>query len=78
MRAVAIQAGLKPGYVYEIVKYGRDPSLASLTKICDVLEVDLIWLCYGLPVLPETKELLMWIERLSPEQRRGLMMLLKQ
>jgi transcriptional regulator with XRE-family HTH domain len=78
MRSVAIQAGLNPGYVYEIIKYGRDPSLSSLLKICDVLEIDLIWLCYGLPALPETKELLMSIQRLSPEQRRALLVLLKQ
>jgi hypothetical protein len=78
MRSVAIQAGLRPGYIYEVIKYGRDPSLSSMLKVCDVLETDLIWLCYGLPALPGKEEVLRTIESLSSEQRRALLLLLKQ
>lgn len=77
MRSAAIQAGLRPGYIYEAIKYGRDPSLSSMMKVCDVLETDLIWLCYGLPALPDKEEVLRTIESPTPAQRRALLLLLK-
>jgi len=78
MRSVAIQAGLRPGYIYEVIKYGRDPSLSSMLKVCEVLETDLIWLLYRLPTLPSNEDVLRTFESLSPARRRTFLLLLKQ
>lgn len=75
MRAASQKAGLTPGYLYSILKEGREPTVANLTKICQANNFSLAYLLFGFEISPATEKLIELIES-SPERRDAVLALL--
>lgn len=77
MRSISLGAKMGAGYVHSILKDGKDPGIDSLIAICDVMNVSLSQILYGIEIGPGDEELLSMIQNSDPEKRMALLRLLK-
>ncbi|MBB3947082.1 ribonucleoside-diphosphate reductase alpha chain [Rhizobium skierniewicense] len=75
-REASLAAGKGPGYVHSILKDGKDPTVDNLVAVCEVLNVSLSQIIYGIDVSAETAEILSLLEG-SPEMRDGILKILR-
>lgn len=73
--ALSLEAGTARNYLYSILKEGREPTIAKLLALCDVLKVSPVYLLYGFDVDPETADLIVAIQG-NPRAREALLSLL--
>ncbi|MGN7710788.1 helix-turn-helix domain-containing protein [Agrobacterium radiobacter] len=75
-REVSLAAGKGPGYVHSILKEGKEPTVDNLISICEVLNVSLSQIIYGIEMSAETAEILSLLEN-SPNARDGILKILR-
>lgn len=73
MRAVSLKAKCGPGYVFDILETGKEPTIDRLVRIADAIPVSVSWLLYGYEIGPQEEELLRLYSRLSDRRRRALL-----
>lgn len=76
-RAISLAAGMAHGYVHSIIKSGKDPTIDNLIAICEVLNVSLTQILYGVQMSQETQEILSLIET-NPNMRSGILQILRE
>lgn len=76
-REISLAAGKGHGYVHSIMVDGKDPTIDNLIAICQVLEVSLTQILYGVQMTPETQEILSLIES-NPNMRSGILQILRE
>lgn len=76
-REVSLAAGLSAGYVQGILRYGKEPTLDRMEKVCAVLNASIPWVLYGVSLTRENREILELLEKKSPATRKGLLALLR-
>lgn len=69
MSAVSQAIGRSPGYLYGILKEGKEPTVDNLVKVVDELGVSLTWLLFGDDTSPEAEKLLRLYSGLSAAQK---------
>jgi transcriptional regulator with XRE-family HTH domain len=69
LRAVSLAAGCSPGYLHGILSSKKEPTIARLVKLCDVLGVSVTYVVLGVAWSPEQERLLLLMSDLSDEQR---------
>lgn len=72
MREVSLAAGRAHGYVNSILNEGKDPTIANLEAVCRVLGVSMPEILYGIPLSPETQELISLLSKASAAKQRGV------
>jgi transcriptional regulator with XRE-family HTH domain len=77
MRGVSLKADMTPGYVFSILSEGKDPSFDNLLKICAALDVSALKVCFDLELTPELEEVVSLYRAASPEQRSGILQILR-
>lgn len=68
-RELSLALGRGPGYLFSILKDGRQPTLTNVIAICDELGVSALWLLYGVKVDMQAEELLRHFSSLSDEKK---------
>lgn len=76
LRAVSLMAGMRAGYLHEILKQDKEPSVDRLVSICDALGITLTWLIYGIERSPQDEEILTLYANLSPAKRLAFLAIL--
>lgn len=76
-REISLAAGMGAGYVNSLFKENKDPTIENLMKVCAVVGVSLSYVLYGYQISAETEEILQLLEDASPEERVGLLTLLR-
>ncbi|MBT3142893.1 hypothetical protein KL867_17630 [Ruegeria litorea] len=77
MRKASLDAGFSETYVHGILKLGRDPGIASLTRLCDTLELSAAFVIFGHDVTPEMDEILRIFQE-NPAKREALLQLIRE
>jgi ribonucleoside-diphosphate reductase alpha chain len=72
MRQISLEAGRAAGYLYGIIKEGKDPTVDNLVAVLDVLDVSVSWIIAGVQVNPDEEELLRLYASLPDEARVAL------
>lgn len=75
MRSISLDAGVGPGYLHSILVEGKEPRLLRLARVCDVMNVSLLNILYGVDISPETTDIIQRLER-NPSKRDGILALL--
>lgn len=76
-REVSLAAGLGKGYVHGILSEGKDPTIDNLLKVCEALEVEPIWVIFGVPISEDADDLLQMWQFAAPEARQGILSILR-
>ena len=76
MRAISLEAGLSKHYLHSILVDGKEPTVASVIAIAEVLGVSAGELIDGRRVSPETQRLMDVWNGLPQERRRALLQFL--
>ena len=76
MRAISLEAGLSKNYLHSILVDGKEPTVASVIAIAEVLGVSAGELIDGRRVSPETQRLTEVWDSLPMERRRALLQFL--
>lgn len=76
MRDISLAAKKGPGYVFSILREGKDPTIDNMMAICGALNVSLTKILFGVPMSPETQEILSLIED-NPSVRDGILQILR-
>jgi lambda repressor-like predicted transcriptional regulator len=76
MRAISLEAGLSQHYLHSILEDGREPTVAGVIAIAEVLGVSPGELIDGRRVSPETQRLMDLWDSLPRERRRALLQFL--
>lgn len=76
MRDISLAAGKGPGYIFSILREGKDPTVDNLIAICKALDVSLTKVLFGVAMSPETEEILSLIEE-NPNARDGILQILR-
>lgn len=66
---------LGPGYVYSILKEGKEPTIGNLQAICDAAGISLYRILGGFDITPEREEYLRLLTQADQEDVRSLMRL---
>jgi lambda repressor-like predicted transcriptional regulator len=77
MRSVSIDAGMGPGYLSSVLKEGKEPTVVSLSKICDELDVSFSYILYGMNLSPEAEQIIVLLDE-NPAKREGILALLSE
>ncbi len=75
-RAVSLSAGMGKGYVYSVLKEGKDPSILNLSSICEQVGVSVFFILHGFDLSQDDIELLKAI-RDDPESVRSVLHLVR-
>ena len=73
MREVSLAAQCGPGYLFDILESGKEPTVERLLRIANVLEISVSSLLYGIQMGKEEEELLELYSTLTPSQRRAFL-----
>ena len=76
MRDISLAANKGPGYVFSILREGKDPTIDNLLAICGALDVSLTKILFGVPMSAQTQEILSLIED-NPASRDGILQILR-
>ena len=76
MRAISLEAGLSQHYLHSILVDGKEPTVASVIAIAEVLGVSAGELIDGRRASPETQRLMDIWDSLPKERRRALLQFL--
>lgn len=76
-RKIALDAGLGPNYVEQVLKPDKDPRLAQLVKLCAELRVSPIWVLFGINLTPESEEVVQLLAGLPEEARQSFLNLVR-
>ena len=76
MRDISLAAKKGPGYVFSILREGKDPTIDNLLAICGALNVSLTKILFGVRMSAETQEILSLIED-NPSARDGILQILR-
>ena len=76
MRAISLEAGLSKHYLHSILVDGKEPTVASVIALAEVLGVSAGELIDGRRMSPETQRLLDVWDGLPKERRRALLQFL--
>ena len=76
MRAISLEAGLSKHYLHSILVDGKEPTVASVIAIAEVLGVSAGELIDGHRVSPETQRLMDVWDGLPQERRHALLQFL--
>ena len=77
LRAVSLAAGCSPGYLHGILRSNKEPTIARLVKLCDVLGVSVTYVVLGIAWNPTQERLLRLMSELPDEQKALLLDLAK-
>lgn len=77
MRKVSLDSDLGAGYVFSILKEGKEPTIENLVRVCDVVGVPLGRIIFGDGASAERDELLALFSRANPMTRRGILEVLR-
>ncbi|UTO28165.1 XRE family transcriptional regulator [Bartonella harrusi] len=77
-RSVSLAAGKGAGYLHSILSEGKEPTIESLSRICNEINISMNYILYGQSVSPEDKEFIELISKLSPEERKAILTLLRR
>jgi transcriptional regulator with XRE-family HTH domain len=77
MREISLGAGRGAGYVHSILKDGKDPTVDHLILVCEQANVSLSYIMYGIDISKEAEEILHELAAANPDQRRAMLVLLK-
>ena len=77
LRAVSLAAGCSPGYLHGILSSRKEPTIARLVKLCDMLGVSVTYVVLGIAWSPTQEQLLLLMSGLSDEQKKLLLELAK-
>ena len=75
MRELSIKAGLSHGYLYGVMRDGKEPTISSLISICAALDVSPVYILHGYDVTPEDSEILELLHR-HPEKMAAILSLI--
>ena len=73
MRSISLAAGVGPGYLHDILKVEKEPTLDRLMRIADALDISMSWLLYGFDLGKKDEEVLAVFSRLSDRQRQAIL-----
>jgi transcriptional regulator with XRE-family HTH domain len=73
MRAVSLESGASPGYLFDILDNGREPSISKLMAMAETLGVSATWLLLGTEMGPQEEELVRLYAKLPDAQRRAIL-----
>lgn len=76
-RRLSLDAGLGEAYVSELYRLGKDPTIGSLTKIAETLNVSVAYLMTGADVSREGEEFLAILAELPDAEREALRRLIQ-
>ncbi len=77
-RSISLAAGKGAGYLHSILSEGKEPTIESLSRICHAIDISMNYILYGKEVSPEDKEFIELISKLSPEERKAILTLLRR
>lgn len=72
LREVSLKAGKGPGYMFSILKEGKDPTVNSMAAVCDALNVSAAWILLGVEMSRQTEEI---VKRLGESEEDQALML---
>ncbi|WP_332065820.1 XRE family transcriptional regulator [Bartonella sp. CB189] len=77
-RSISLAAGKGAGYLHSILSEGKEPTIESLARICHEMNVSMNYILYGDSVTLEDQEFVRLISKLSSEERRAILILLRR
>lgn len=77
LRAVSLAINHGPGYVFSILKEGKEPSVESLVAICAVLDIPLYRIIYGDDPNGWAEEIVDLWKDAPPSTRQAILALLR-
>ena len=78
MRKVSLEAGLAAGYVHSIIKTGKDPTINNLLSVCEVADVSLSKILFGVEMTAQVEEMVRLLALAGREEQDALLTLLKR
>jgi len=75
LRDISLAAGLSHGYLYGILRDGKEPTLDRFIRICKALNMNLAYALMGVHVSQNSLELIQEIERGGPRAEAILALL---
>lgn len=76
-RHVSLAAGLGPGYVNSwFNKEQKEPTVENLLKVCEVLNVSVSYILFGVQMSAETEQILHLLEK-NPDTRDAVLKILR-
>lgn len=77
MRAVSIEAGCGEAYLSGILNEGKDPSIERLVRVCNVLNVSLGAILFGIEETPGQQEFLRLLQYAPDPVRKSILDILR-
>ena len=77
MRAISIAIGRGEGYVFTIMKEGKNPTAETLAEICAEVGTSISYVLHGFDISAEGEEFLELFSRASPDVRAAILTLLR-
>lgn len=76
LRRICIDAGMKPDFLSQLMRNGKDPLVGNFLKICDSLNVSPAYILTGARMDTEGEKLLRLWAKASEAQRQAFLILL--
>jgi len=76
-REVSLAAGMGPGYVFSLLKEGKDPTVDHLSRVCDAAGLSLSYVLYGMEINQETEEIIRLLNSAPEAAREGMLQILR-
>ncbi|AGF74978.1 hypothetical protein BAnh1_11100 [Bartonella australis AUST/NH1] len=77
-RSISLAAGKGAGYLHSILAEGKDPTIESLSDVCNTINVSMSYILCGQKCSPEDQEFIELISKISPQERQALLTLLRR
>ncbi|EJF76628.1 transcriptional regulator [Bartonella birtlesii] len=77
-RSISLAAGKGAGYLHSILTEGKEPTIESLARICHEINISMNYILCGQGASLEDKEFIDLISKLSPEERKAILTLLRR
>ncbi|OPB30201.1 transcriptional regulator [Bartonella sp. WD12.1] len=77
-RSISLAAGKGAGYLHSILSEGKDPTIESLSDVCQTINVSMSYILYGENPAPEDREFIDLLAKISPEERQAILTLLRR
>lgn len=77
-RAVSLAAGLGPGYVFSVLKEGKDPTIGNLAKVCEAAGLSLSYVLFGVDLSRADEESLALFHALPERKKEAFLLLLRE
>ena len=68
-REISLKAGMRPGYLHDVIKKSQDPGVTKFLSICKVANISPTYVLYGVKRTPELDELEILFSRMTEDQR---------